>query len=152
MNKIKASLIAVLTVVSGWIWLLFILVGVHFFLNVIDYITGLMAAKFRNQEISSYRSFKGAAKKICMWLLIAVALLMDILITFSANAVGIEIKLIFLIANGTTVWLSFSEVISILENVKDMGMEGKIPPFLKPIAKNIRNQIEDKFKTAGGKE
>lgn len=40
------------------------------------------------------------------------------------------------------VWLIVNEIISILENMIDIGVE--MPPFLLPLVKNIKNQVEEK--------
>ena len=73
----KIGITAILSAVFAW----FGLVAVPFLLlaslNIIDYATGLVAAKYRSEKISSYRSFKGIAKKICMWLLIVVGGVLD---------------------------------------------------------------------------
>ncbi|MEY8494039.1 phage holin family protein, partial [Lachnospiraceae bacterium 29-91] len=38
-------------------------------------------------------------------------------------------------------WIICNEIISILENVKDMGVY--IPGFLEPLVKNIKSQVEE---------
>ena len=42
------------------------------------------------------------------------------------------------------VWLIANEVISILENIRDIGTP--LPPFLMTIAGNIKGKAEDKIK------
>ena len=39
-------------------------------------------------------------------------------------------------------WLVVNEIISILENMVDIGVD--MPPFLLPIVKYIRKQVEEK--------
>ena len=49
--------------------------------NIIDYITGLIAAPYRKDGgISSYKSIRGIAKKVAMWLLVVVGAIVDQLI------------------------------------------------------------------------
>ena len=48
------------------------------------------------------------------------------------------------------VWLVVNEIISILENLIDIGV--KMPPFLMPIVKYIKKQVEDKAKLAETEE
>ena len=48
----------------------------------------------------------------------------------------------FLIACIVAIWIICNELISILENLKDMGVN--IPAFLTPIVKNIQSQVSDK--------
>lgn len=109
--------------------------------NIIDYATGLMAVKYRKDNtISSYKSFKGIAKKVSMWLLVVVGAIVDELIKYAVQTVGIEVHFNFLIACVVAVWIVCNELISILENIKDIGVN--IPTFLLPLVKNIKSQTE----------
>ena len=38
------------------------------------------------------------------------------------------------------IWLVCNEIISILENIDDIGVS--LPPFLKKIVKNLKHQVE----------
>jgi phage-related holin len=40
------------------------------------------------------------------------------------------------------VWIICNEIISILENINDIGVT--LPPFLMPIVRNLKSQVEDK--------
>ena len=147
MDKIKAVLTAVISALFGWLGILavpvFLLVGC----NIVDYITGLCAAKYRTEEISSYKGIRGIIKKVCMWLLIVVGWMIDILINYATQTVGLGITLPFVVATIVAAWLIVNEIISILENMVDIG--AKIPPFLMPLVKNIKSKIEEK---AGAEE
>lgn len=142
MNKIKALITAFLSAIAGWLGILAIPVLVLVLCNVIDYITGLVAAKYRNEPVNSYKGFRGIAKKVCMWLLIVIGAMADWLIIYAGQTIGITIPVSFLIACVVAVWLIVNEFISILENIKDIG--APIPPFLMPIMKNVKKQVEDK--------
>ena len=54
----------------------------------------------------------------------------------------------FLIACIVAIWIICNELISILENIQDAGVN--LPPFLIPIVKNIKKQTEDKTKIDKG--
>lgn len=112
--------------------------------NIIDYVTGICAAGYRKENVSSYRSFRGIAKKICMWLLIAVGAMLDILLEYAAKNVGISLGGEYIAGSLAAVWLIANEVISILENIRDIGTP--LPPFLMTIAGNIKGKAEDKIK------
>ena len=112
--------------------------------NIIDYVTGICAAGYRKESISSYRSFRGIAKKICMWLLIAVGAMLDILLGYAAENVGISLGGEYIAGSLAAVWLIANEVISILENIRDIGTP--LPPFLMTIAGNIKGKAEEKIK------
>jgi Holin family. len=48
------------------------------------------------------------------------------------------------------VWLICNEIISILENMKDMNVN--FPPFLEKLTQNIRTQMENETDVDGGKK
>ena len=66
--------------------------------NVIDYATGLMAAKYRNESVNSYKGLRGITKKVCMWLLVVVGFIIDQLLAYAANVVGIPNPFTYLVA------------------------------------------------------
>lgn len=147
MNKIKTLFTAFFSALAGWLGILAIPVFVLVLCNIIDYCTGLAASKYRGQKIDSYKGLRGIAKKICMWLLIVIGAMVDWLIIYAGQTIGITLPVNFLIACIVAVWLIVNEIISILENMVDIGVS--IPPFLMPLVKNIKKQVEDKTTIKG---
>ena len=141
MEKVKVIVIAIVSALMSWLGILavpvFLLVGC----NVIDYATGLFAAKYRTENISSYKGIRGIIKKVCMWLLVLVGAWIDILIRYTAECTGIGLNIPFIVATVVAVWLVVNEIISILENMIDIGVD--MPPFLLPIVKYIKKQVEE---------
>ena len=80
-----------------------------------------------------------------MWLLVVVGGVMDWLVTYAANNIGIQLKVSFVCAIVVCAWLMCNEIISVLENMIDIGV--KLPPFLMKLAKRIRGDIEKKADT-----
>ena len=150
MDKIKAFFITAFSALFSWLGVLavpvFLLVGC----NIIDYVTGLLAAKYRDEAVSSYKGIRGIIKKVCMWLLIGVGWMMDTLLKYTVTTVGLTVELPFIVATVVAVWLICNELISILENMIDIGVS--IPPFLMPLVKRIKNQVEEKTDTAVNEE
>lgn len=109
--------------------------------SIIDYATGLMASPYRSQDINSYKSIRGIWKKVCMWLLIVVGAIIDQTLLYASDMIGIAMPFTFLVACIVALWIICNEIISILENVKDMGVN--IPGFLEPLVKNIKSQVEE---------
>jgi toxin secretion/phage lysis holin len=142
MDKAKVKFIAFSAALSAWLGVLAIPAYLLVAVNVIDYGTGLAAAKYRGQKINSYKSFRGIAKKICMWLLVGVGAVIDSLITYAANQASITLHFGFLVASLTAMWLICNEIISILENISDIGVD--LPPFLLKFVVNIKSQVEGK--------
>lgn len=141
MNKMKVAITALMAVITSWLGVLAIPVYILVAFNVIDYITGLFAARKRTGLISSYKSIRGIIKKVCMWLLVIVGALLDVLIKYAVQSAGIELNINFLVAIIVAIWLVINEVISILENMIDIGVQ--MPPFLMPLVKYIKQQVEE---------
>lgn len=141
-NYIKAFLTAIFAFLTSLLGVLAIPVILMVLCNVIDYATGLMASPFRKEDINSYKSMKGIIKKVCMWLLVIVGAIIDQLLLYASSTFGITLPFTFLIACIVAIWIVCNELISILENVQDMGVA--IPTFLEPVVKHIKSQVEDK--------
>lgn len=142
MEKMKLYFITIMSILMSWLGILAVPVLLLVGCNLVDYFTGLCAAKYRTENINSYKGIKGIIKKVCMWLLIAVGAMVDALINYAAATIGISITLPFIVATIVAVWLICNEIISILENMLDIGVE--LPPFLLPLAKNIKKKVEEK--------
>ena len=116
---IKAGFTAVFAFVSSILGVLAVPVILMVACNIIDYATGLM------------------------WLLVIVGAVIDQLIAYAGNVVGYTFPFTFLVACIVAIWIICNEIISILENIKDMGVI--IPGFLEPLVRNIKSQVEDKM-------
>lgn len=141
-NAIKGLIASTIGVLNSFLGILTMPVMLLVFCNVIDYITGVLASKFRGQQISSYKGIRGIAKKIAMWVLIIVGAIIDILMKYSVEQLGIVCPFQLMIAAVVAVWLVCNELISILENLKDM--EVPMPDFLIRLTQNVKSQIEEK--------
>lgn len=140
LKAIKAFFVAAFGVLSAWLGVLAIPVYVLVACNVMDYITGLAAAHHRGQQVSSYVGITGIAKKVCMWLLIGVGAVVDWLLMYCGSQLGFEIHLPMLAASLVAVWLIVNEIISILENIGDIGVP--LPEWLLGIVKGLKSKIE----------
>ena len=76
-----------------------------------------------------------------MWLLVVVGAIMDQLLKYASATFGIALPFTFLIACIVAVWIICNELISILENMIDIGVN--IPAFLLPLVKHIRTQVDE---------
>lgn len=140
-NLLKKIVGAISSVLSSMLGILYIPVLLLVTCNIVDYTTGLIAAKYRDDgTISSYKSFRGIFKKISMWMLVVVGVVVDQLLKYTTDTIGLKFPFQFLIACIVAVWLICNELISILENIKDAGVN--IPAFLLPLVKNSKSQTE----------
>lgn len=141
-NQFKILTTAIFASLSSILGVLTLPVIIMIGCNVIDYVTGLMAAKYRNESVNSYKSIRGIMKKVCMWLLVVVGAIVDQLLIYATDTIGYELPFNFLVACIVAIWIICNEIISILENIQDMDVD--IPTFLLPLVKNIKSQVEDK--------
>ena len=112
--------------------------GVELSLSLIH----IFATPSRKENLSSYKSIRGITKKVAMWLLVVVGVIIDELIKYSITAIGLSVPFTFLIACIVAIWLICNELISILENIADIGI--KLPAFLQKIVYYIKEQAEMK--------
>ena len=144
LERFKAIFITIMSAAFAYLGVLAVPVFALVALNFTDYITGIVASKYRQEHVTSYKGIRGICKKIGMWIRIGVGWLMDRMIIYAGQYIGLDIKIPFVIATVVAVWLICNEIISILENLLDIGVA--MPPFLMPLAKAIKGQVEDKTK------
>lgn len=142
LKTIKITVIAFFSLISSWLGILAAPLYILIALNMADYATGYFAAPYRGRTRSSDIGFRGIAKKVSMLLLVAIGGVVDWLITYSAQTVGISVPFHFLVAAIVAVWLICNEIISILENIGDIGVE--LPPFLMSLVRWVKAAAEDK--------
>lgn len=145
LNQVKLFIVTLFGTLTGFLGVLAIPVYILVSANIIDYVTAIYAAPNRGQSKSSTVSFKGIKKKVSMWLLVVVGFLLDQLVLYASDIVGITLPFTFLIACIVALWLCANEIISILENISDILGED-MPSFLLPLVKGIRSQVEEKVK------
>lgn len=140
MSRFKVTFTAITAFLSSLLGILYIPVLLMVSCNIIDYITGLLAVQYRNDKLNSYRSIRGITKKVCMWLLVIVGAIIDRLMQYASETIGIQPPLKFLVACVVCMWIICSELLSILENIVDIGVP--LPPFLMPLVKMLKDQAE----------
>ena len=140
-DKVKAAFVAVFAGINGWLGVLAVPFYFLLLTNVLDYGTGIMAAACRGERVTSLKGFKGIAKKVCMWLLVAVGAIIDYMIIAMGQTLHIEIGFENVFALVVIFWLMANELISILENIHDIGVP--MPPFLVNIVKFIKEKTEE---------
>ena len=140
-DKTKGWLTIALSAIMDFLGILAIPVFLMVGCNLIDYITGLIASKRREEQINSYKSIWGIIKKVCMWILVVIGAVVDVLIRYTTQTMGFNVQIPFIVATLVAVWIVVNEIISILENMIDIGVE--LPPFLMPIVKRIKKEVEE---------
>ena len=140
-NKGQALITVAISAVIDFLGILAVPVFLMVGCNIIDYITGIAASKYRDEKVNSYKGMRGIIKKVCMWLLVVIGAVVDTLIQYAAEVMGMNFQVPFIIATLVAVWIVVNEVISILENIIDIGVA--LPPFLMPIVRRIKKEVEE---------
>lgn len=83
-------------------------------------------------------------------LLVVVGAIIDEMLLYASASIGWKSPVTFLAACVVAMWLICNEIISILENIQDMGVN--IPAFMQPLVKHIRSQVEDQVKVDNDSE
>jgi toxin secretion/phage lysis holin len=109
---------------GGWTPLL----GLFFFVIVLDYLSGLGAAIISGQGLSSSIGFKGLVKKFAVVAIVALSFQLDVVLGTTVIMYG---SIYFFICN---------ELISIVENYGRMGLP--LPPALKKIIHVLKQKGE----------
>ena len=107
---------------GGWTPVL----GLLFFVIVLDYISGLGAAIISGEGLSSRVGFKGLIKKFAIVAIVALSYRLDEVLGTAVIMYG---SIYFFVAN---------ELISIMENYGRMGLP--LPPTIKKIISIFRNK------------
>lgn len=128
--------------IAAWFGVLAIPIILLITVNIIDYITGIAAAHSRKQDISSRTGIAGIKKKVGQWCLVLIGYLIDVMISSGISTTGFVSPVTCLIASLVAAWLIFNEIISILENLGDIGVP--VPGFLLALSKKLKAEIEDK--------
>lgn len=99
-------------------------------LSLLDYVTGVIAAVI-NKTLSSAIGFKGICKKLFLFILVAVANIIDMQILGGAGTLRTAIIFVF-VAN---------EGLSIIENSAELGVP--VPEKLKSVLAQLKQKGED---------
>ena len=147
-DKIRYTFISVFTAINGFLGSLAVPFYLLVLTNLLDYVTGIGAAVYRGERVSSETGFHGIAKKVCMWLLVLVGYIVDYIIISMGQTMHIQFGFDCLVAGAVVFWLLANELISILENVADIGVP--MPSFLLKAVELVKEKAEQSAETEEG--
>lgn len=139
-NIIQATVSVAIGALSAYFNILLVPLAVLICVMIIDYGTG-MAEAYINKTLNSRIGVKGILKKIGYLVLVCVGGVVDYLICAGLASVGIDYSS-YCFGLIVAVWLIINELISILENLSELGTP--IPPFLVKIVHRLKDSVDSK--------
>ncbi len=106
-----------------------------------DYITGMIGA-YINGVLSSREGIRGIVKKLCYMFAVVCGIIVDYVLMKTTGSFGAAGGEICFFGTLVTVWLILNEVVSILENLSEVGVP--LPAFLKKITEKLKKSTEQK--------
>lgn len=150
LGDIKGWVTAVGAALTAWLGSLAVPVYLLVVLGVTDYITGLVAAPYRGQQRNSAAGYRGIAKKVSMLVLVGVGAATDWLLAYTANTAGVSLTLGSPVGAAVAIWLVCNELVSILENIGDIGV--RLPGFLKRLVQWVAQTTQQQLAPAEEEE
>ena len=140
-NIIQATVSVAIGALISYFNILLIPILVLIAVMLIDYITGLTSA-YRNGELKSKTGLIGILKKVSYLVLVAVGGVVDYLICSGLATAGFDFDVTYCCGLIVCVWLIINELISILENLSELGTP--IPQFLVKIVHRLKDSVDSK--------
>ena len=123
-NLLWGGVVTILSAIFGDFWFLFL---AFLLLNVADYITGVLKARFTKTE-NSNKGLHGIVKKVGYWVVIAIAFFIALCFEEMGSLLGVNLAFVELLGWFTLATFIINEIRSILENLIKLGVD--VPQFL----------------------
>ena len=138
-------LTAILNAILKEAWLLILPALLLITAQGIDYASAVLAAPKRGQTRSSSKGIAGIKKKVAMWILVFVGILIDVAIYYSCNIVGFTSPRIFIFSLFAICIIFINECISICENLNDIYNVPFLNKLLANANKEVTKAVEEKI-------
>ncbi len=139
-NIIQATVSVAIGALAAYFNILLVPLAVLICVMIIDYGTG-MAEAYINKTLNSRIGVKGILTKIGYLVLVCVGGVVDYLIGAGLASAGIDYSS-YCFGLIVAVWLIINELISILENLSELGTP--IPQFLVKIVHRLKDSVDSK--------
>ena len=139
-NIIQATVSVAIGALAAYFNVLLVPLTILIVVMIIDYATGMTSA-WKSGELESKVGLLGILKKVSYLVLVAVGGVVDYLISAGLAAANVEISVTYCCGLIVCVWLIINELISILENLSELGTP--IPKFLVNIVRRLKNTVEN---------
>ena len=108
----------------------------------VDYLTGMFSAS-REGKLNSRAGVIGLIKKVGYLALVGVGMVVDYLMTSALAQIGVNSGMPNLFGLMVIIWLIINELISILENLGEIGVP--MPEFLVRTVKSIKGRVDNEM-------
>ena len=138
-NYIKAFIAGIGAFLSARLGLLYVVLPFLLIVMIMDYITGMAAAKKENKTCSKTGMW-GIVKKLMYGVEVLIGIIVDWLILNVTKSIGINMPTVTFFGLLVAIWLIINEIISILENLT--RLDTPLPPFLLKVVSNFKVVVE----------
>ena len=139
-NIIKGVLTTAMATFLAYLGNLAIPIMILAVVMLLDYGTGVAKAWIHG-SLSSKIGILGILKKVAYLVIVAVGMVIDWIIQAGVDKLHLDFKLEFLFALIVIIWLILNELISILENVAEIGVP--VPKWLTKLVLKLKDQTEE---------
>ena len=139
-NIIQATVSVALGALAAYFNVLLVPLTILIVVMIIDYATGMTSA-WKSGELESKTGLIGILKKVSYLVLVAVGGVVDYLICSGLATAGFDFGVTYCCGLIVCVWLIINELISILENLSELGTP--IPKFLVNIVHRLKDSVDD---------
>ena len=108
----------------------------------VDYLTGMFSAS-REGKLNSRTGVIGLIKKVGYLALVGVGMVVDYLMTSALAQIGVNSGMPNLFGLMVIIWLIINELISILENLGEIGVP--MPEFLVRTVKTLKGRVDNEM-------
>lgn len=140
-NTIKAAVMAALAGLSLYFEAILVPILALVLVMAADYATGMVRA-WMTRQLHSRAGVVGIVKKVCYLLVVACGMMVDFILQATLTRVGISYNVTFAFGMMVCIWLVINELISILENLSDIGVP--MPAFLKRVVARLKVTVEQR--------
>lgn len=117
MDKLKYVFSAVGGILLAYFKLYIPIIAVVFMAILLDIVTGVIAAVYTGEGLSSAKARQGALKKASMLLALGLGIFLDYLIPMAGAQIGFNVTAKLLFSTVIAFYIAFTECVSVCENI-----------------------------------
>lgn len=139
LKVVKGIIAGVGAYLSAKLGMLYVVIPLLLICMIVDYVTGMLAAKKEGQT-NSKTGMWGIIKKTMYGVEVAVGVVVDWTIINAAEQIGVTVPTVTFFGLLVSIWIIINELISILENLT--RLDTPMPAFLVKVVSNFKISIE----------